>query len=213
MSKYFFVIAFVGVLLLAAFARMPAKADSAMDASLWMPCNQIPYCGLQTSGHIENTWKAPASPTPTPTSFPSNAPGEMQTSSLSITADVTANGTDFGHTTIKFGDPTVPAVESIPAVESEGFGIPALHIGGSGIAPSTRPDSSPTFIPGSYVMVGSDLPSPQVGTRPISSAPHPHPGATDTPEPSTLLQTGAGLLLGLGVIVFWRKQSFRAARS
>jgi hypothetical protein len=49
-------------------------------------------------------------------------------------------------------------------------------------------------------MVASDLPSPNVGTLTISSA-------TGVPEPSALLQTGAGLLLALAIIAFWRRES------
>jgi hypothetical protein len=184
MSKYF-VAVFAVIILLTAFTPTPAKADS-IDTFVWVPCsNSTGYnCGPQTSGPVEYTWQAPASPTPT-YSCPS-------CSFFDITADVTANGTDFGPTTIEFG-----------TRGEGGFNIPALNIFTGGAVfwngPAPSPDLSPTFIPGTYLL-GNNFLYPQIGTLTVTSA-------TGVPEPSALLQTGAGLLLALAVIAFWRRES------
>jgi hypothetical protein len=176
MSKYLTVV-FVAMVLLCAFAPTPAKANS------------IDTFVFQTfSFNNTYTWQAPASPTPT--SFCQN-PG-VPVYCFGIAADVAVNGTDFGSTTITFH------LNSPNNGDLNGFSIPALNISGFGPALWSGPNSSPTFILGTY-QVGSDV-GPQVGTLTISSA------STDVPEPFVLLQTGAGLLVGLAVITFWRKE-------
>jgi hypothetical protein len=192
MNKYLTVV-FVAMVLLCAFAPTPAKADSVMDTFVWVPCVSRPIpnpCGAQASGSNELTWQAPASPNP---SSVCAQPFPLSPQCFSITADVTGNGTDFGSRTITFGWDPQPA--TILSLDVQGLASGYLDY-----TPLwSGPTSSPTFLTGQFVLFLGELPAPQAGTLNISSA-------TGVPEPSALLQTGAGLLLGVAVIAFWRKQ-------
>src|SRR5690348_5576181 len=225
MNKYF-VIVFVAVVLVAAFAPVRAKADT-IDTFVFQTCE--PNCpgpsGPPPAFTNTITWQAPASPTPTsvcdfPTCF-----------EFSITADVTVNGTDLGVEKIDFGfdhPQTGSGFEIIngncpsscsPIAFAGGPmpwrpGAPFGYFGpdGSPVAPGTPgavlvpPGASPIFVPGTYQMMDSDFAIFRTGTLTITSA-------TATPEPSVLLQSCIGLLLGFAVILFWGKQSFAAART
>jgi hypothetical protein len=190
MAKYF-AIAFVAIAL-CAFAPTPARAD-AMDTFVWVPCNSNLFqCGPQKSGPVEYVWQSLASPKPT--SFCANEPNFIPSYCFSITAEVTRNETGFGPTTIDFR-----YVDPCLQPNCDGFiNIPSLNIFGFRNNAWSGPDSSPTFIPGSYVFFDSDVVSPQSGTLNIF-------GSTDVPEPSTLLMSCAGLL-GFAAIAFWRRQ-------
>lgn len=131
---------------------------------------------------------------PDPTSFCTNPPNSIPSYCFSITAEVTGNETDFGPTTINFRyvDPCIqPNCDGF-------FNIRSLNILGFRNNAWSGPDSSPTFIPGSYAFYDSDVVSPQAGTLNIF-------GSIEVPEPSTLLMSCAGLL-GFAAIAFWRKQ-------
>jgi hypothetical protein len=191
MSKYF-VVALLAIAMVSAFAPTPARADS-IDTFLWVPCapnfTVSITCGPQTTGPGEVTWQAPASPTPTSVD---TQPSGLPDIGFTIMADVTANGTDFGPTTIAFTDCLQCGYTGF------GFKINGLFVGGEAPRVWSGLDSSPTFIPETYP-VFSEPTQIQLGTLTISTA-------SDVPEPSALLQTGAALLIGLAVIAFWRKQ-------
>jgi hypothetical protein len=198
MNKYLAVV-FVAMVLLCAFAPTPANADSTgiVDTFVWVPCQQF-YCGPQASGPAEITWQTPASPTPT--SFCSNP-----FYCFSISPDLTVNGTDFGTTTVRFGyeRPQDGAGFDIPALSIQGYQATVWHPAPLG---PIGPGSSPAFNLGTFLMFGNNnlSSSPQAGTLTITSS---------VPEPSALLQTGAGLLLAIGLIAFWQKEPASTTRS
>jgi len=190
MSKYLTVVS-VAIVLLCVFAPAPAKADSTIDTFVWVPCTPnlpgYPSCGVLTSGPGELTWQAPSSPTPT-----SVCPGPI-ISCFTITSDITSNGIDHGPTAITFSYPFA--------------GQPVIQLGGGdlgfGVGLLAGTETSPTFVTGEFILYQADTVSPQAGTLTITAA-------TGVPEPSTLLLTAAGLLGGLAVIAFWRKESASA---
>jgi hypothetical protein len=210
MSRYL-VAVFVAIILLTAFAPTPAKADS-IDTFVFTTCEDTSGGGCGPGSSLTaNTysWQAPSSPTPTLTNFASGCYQFAVQHCFSISAIVTANGTNLGPEAIFFGwgeplygggfeivNPNCP-LPSATACFPTAYGAgPAVWSG----APAGPAGVSPTFIPGTYTMFLSDSPSPNAGTLTITSA-------TGVPEPSTLLLTGAGLLLALAVIAFWRKES------
>src|SRR5689334_16472694 len=191
MSKYF-VIAVLGALLLLALVPTPAKADTAMDAFVFVPCQTFPYpsfphvafCGPQTSGPGEITWQAPASPTPTSVCLGGTGPGTgLDPVCFSITADVTSNGTDLGVQTLTFGccspgtyDKTWVTVQGNGCTGFPLQGNGCVYLGYGGTLPDfwTPPSSSPTFRTGSYIFFDdydeSGPPLSQTGTLNIFSA-------------------------------------------
>jgi hypothetical protein len=200
MGKYL-VAVFVAIISLTAFSPTPAKADS-IDTFVFTTCEDgsVGGCGPGSSLTANTyTWQAPSSPTPT--SFVNgNCSGGCYATSFTISANVTANGTDLGPHTIAFGleDPGGGGVDIFGLFPNPSCPqCPSVF--GAGDQLWSGVSASPTFIPGTYAMFLSDLPSPNAGTLSISSA-------TGVPEPSTLLLTGAGLLGGLAIIAFWRKE-------
>lgn len=186
MSKWG-VLVFVAFVLVGAVAPIPAKANS-IDTFVFQTCEGVQSScgpGLQSFNNTY-TWQAPASPSPS--TFNPNTEGGAF-SWFTIIANVTANGTDIGPTTISFNAAT--------PFDGPFFQISASPVSANGFVPQiwTGPDSAPTFIPGSYAVV---WPISPVGTLTITSS--------SVAEPSVLLQTGAGLLVGLAVIAFARKQ-------
>jgi hypothetical protein len=193
-----FVVVFVAIALLCAFAPTPAKANS-IDTFVFQTCEgPVPStCGVGGSFNNTYTWQAPSSPTPiNPCSFPSVC--------FSIIADLAANGTDLGPTTITFED------QGAEGAGDNLFTIPALNLHSNGGPMFTGPNGTvsglptwlpwtPTFVTGTY---GNGASFPQIGVLTISSS-----SAVGVVEPSGLLQTGLGLLVGLAVIAFWRRES------
>jgi hypothetical protein len=180
MSKYLTVL-FVAMVLLCAFAPTPVKANS-IDTFVFQTCMAL--SGGCFSGNAFNntyTWQAPSSPTPI--LFSVGAPD------FEITAHVTANGTDVGPATIEF-----PGVTGGFIIFGNGISIDVLE----NAVLWSGTDSSPTFTLGTFEM--SAMPGP-IGMLTITRS------STDVPEPSTLVLTGAGLLVGLAVLAFWRKES------
>ena len=185
MNKYLTVV-FVAIVLLCAFAATPAKADS-VDTFVWVPCahgsNPSGFCGPQTSGPGEITWQADAS-------LPNN---QCQLLSFCFNVpifNVTSNGIDQGSSTMYiFSGPSVTQVY-LGGRNGQLLGfLPELW------APSYTPG---TFLLGSFFATDAAN-SYQSGTLNVF-------GSTGVPEPSTLLLTDAGLLGGLAVIAFWRKE-------
>jgi len=184
MSRYL-VALFVAIILLSVFAAIPAKADSVVDTFVFQTCEgPVPSTCGYVAPSFNNTYTWQSSPSTGTSSCDSHG---YVCYSFDINADVTANGTDRGLQAIVFG----------ANMSEGGFEIPALNIYTFGLQLVSGLPSSPTFNLGTYSM--TDPYAFPLGTLTISNA-------TGVPEPSVLLQTGAGLLLALAVIAFWRKE-------
>jgi hypothetical protein len=198
MSKYLTVV-FVAMILLCAFAPTPAKANS-IDTFVFQTCaGPVPStCGVGGSFNNTYTWQAPAPLTPT-TFTPIG-----QFIDFTIAADVGTKTIDF-----YCGCFSIFGAEAF-TIYDVGNRFATLITSGStatGVTPWIGPASSPTFFPGSYEFFPDFGPgSGPTETLTISSA-------TGVPEPSALLQTGAGLLVGLAVIAFWLREPASATCS
>jgi hypothetical protein len=198
MGRYFIAL-YTVVFILVGVMATPARADStatpaSIDTFVFTACN-TPLTGTCAPGGLVYTWEAPSSPTPTPSI--ACQPNGTFLGCVTVFADVAVNGSDFGLTTIRFGSPN--SQDGLG-----GFEISALGLNEIGAQLFSGSVSSPTFVPGTYPMFASDLPSPPTGTLIIS-----------TPEPTTLLSLlGLGALSLIGIRLKSKPRSFgsRGAR-